>query len=379
MDWVLTAVVMGMSLLLAMILGTLLKGHMGLRELLAVFLVGAVLGFVRDEGVSIFGHSDVFIGAFAALAAGVAAFEVARRIRFSHWLDRGALRPALVSVALHALVVGVLARLLFFQEQGGWWEPALVFALLVAGPDLFSVEAAPLRPRSLVAALSREGTLSMLVGLLSAQALLFSLDPAKPSLVVSSVVGLGIGLVLGLALAKWFRAAFSPKLGMLALFGLLLLSLLVSQVLGALPAAAAAAFGLVIGHIRLKSKELLERLSAAFYHALAILVIILAATLAQWPASPAFYLKAAALYAIHMLIRFLALAAGWWHHEPAHLWRMALIAPIGVPHLALALTTLLVPDPRLLSFLPLMLVFFVLSLASTAIGKRHMHALPEKE
>lgn len=377
MVWGLTGFVMAASLLLVMILGTLLSSHLRIRELLIVFLVGVGLGFVRDEGVSIFGYSEVFVGAFAGLASGVAMFEVARRLQFGQRADRLALRPALVSVALHALVVGILARTLFFQENGGWWEPALVFALLMAGIDLFSVEIAPLRPKGLVAALSKEGTASMFVALLAAQALLFSLDPSRPGTALSAVVGIGIGLVLGLGLSRIYRHAFSPKPAVLGLYVAVLAALLASQALLALPAAAVAGIGLVVGHLRLKSKELLERLSAAFYHALAIFVIILAATLAAWPIHAIFYLKAVLLFAIHIVVRFLALAAGWWHHEPAHLWRIALIAPVGVPHLAIGLMAALV-GPSLWEFLPLVLIFFVLSMATSAIGKRHLNALPEK-
>jgi len=299
------------------VLASIAGRKIGIPNALLLIIAGIAMPNISYNGAPLIEFPEVFLSSISILALAMIVFDSSSRFRLS---SIGKNSADAIGLSVTFLVLNLVFLTIFSMIIGGVKSVlmAVVFSVLMSGNY----------PAAAIGALS--GSKFRILEILKLESLLSTplvvlmpfiiLDIKKGlqghafsefagqliPLLQQFAVGIGSGVLVGIAILKFMKKDYSRVLSPLAVITASLLAYIIAENLKGSGVLAVASMGLLFGNMYLKQKFHLQEFSSVFTNSLEMLVFILIGQVIMVPFTPEFFVKSIILFILFILIRYFA-------------------------------------------------------------------------
>ncbi len=305
--------------LLAFLL-SLASKRLKIANILLLVAAGLILARLKLQGAPLVSIQPILLSFLATIILIWAIFHSTANLRLKH-LDTLAvktIRFVFISLLLCLVFLTIGVSLLFGVKS---MVMALVFSLLMAATafesyrrenertsegtaeEALRIESHLTNPLVFLLAFVLIDAMLVVAGPVTMQNFVWEASP----FIQRTILGLGAGIVIGLIVFKLMRDRYSKNSSFILMIVAAILTYKLAEMANGNGFLAVIMFGFLFGHVYIKEKKILFRISAAWLHYLLALTLILAFLVIGIPLSAGFFLKSLLLFVVYLAVRYLAI------------------------------------------------------------------------
>lgn len=318
----------GIAILLMLgVLATAVAKRLRASNILFLVVVGLIISNSPFGDYELFSFPSQFMVGLAVLTLAMIVFDGTSRLSL-HTVDvntNKAVEMTLIYLAVNIILVGSLARLLFFDWTLTGVMYALIFAVVMTGTDPGSIFVllGEVKHKSLdflrIEAIFNTPIIVVIPFFLfdllqdvEALSVAATFTTFLGQVLLQVVVGIGAGVLLGIIVFRVMRKYYSETLSPVAIIGSAILTYVLAESLGGNGVLAVGTLGLVFGNTYVKHRGELLDFSNLLTLTLEILVFVLIGLLVSFDFPLMFFLKSLLLFALALVARYVALLITEW-------------------------------------------------------------------